>query len=107
MEGVDHNNRGVFGHTIIFIGCTVIAATMLMMAATLLLAQWLESLIAALAILGGVFAVIALALYWGSVRPTLRQLRSEIELISKIAHLIHCSYNWLSTKLSTLINQLL
>lgn len=80
---------------------------MLMMGATLLVARWLGSLIVALGVLGGTFAIIALVLYWSSVRPTLHKLRSEIELISQIAQLLNRGYNWVSTLIGTLLNNLM
>lgn len=95
-----HNQQ--FGIIIIFIVCSLVGATMLMMVATLLLAEWLGSLVAALALLGGLFAFVALLLYWCSVRPSLQQLHNDIQLISTAAQYIRSGWSWVSTQLSTL-----
>lgn len=78
---------------------------MLMMLATLILADLVGSLLIALAILGGGFSLVAITLYLGSLRPRLHQIQNEIAQIAYIARTIQEGYTFVMEYLARFIRK--
>ena len=58
---------------------------------------------AAGAVLGGVFALIALIVYLVSVRPAVQYISDQLDNIAEMAQIVRSGYNWITDKLNSIL----
>lgn len=64
------------------------------------LAVVLHSLIASTAIVGGFFLLVAVVIYFTSIRAGIAHIRERFSTIYNVAHMVQTAYQWVSDKIS-------
>lgn len=99
MADAKSSGGNLFVSLLIFALMVWIALLLLLAAGVIGLAEWWGSLPLALLAAGGLFAVIALLLYFMEVRKPMRRLRERVETIYEVAQLLQRGYDWVSERL--------
>lgn len=74
-------------------------AVMLLIAALLLgISQWLGSLVWSTLLLGGLFLLVAAALWLLAIREPVRQIKARIDTVYDVARLFKQGYDWVAAK---------
>ncbi len=85
---------------------TLIAVTLLLFAMVLSLAELIGSLVGALLILGSLAAIVAITLYYGAVRPQIRDFRMEISALYDVISLLRGGYDWVIKRIELFVKDL-
>ncbi len=99
MADAKSSGGNLFVSLLIFALTAGIALLLLLAAGVIGLAEWWGSLPLALLAAGGLFALIALLLYFMEVRKPMRRLRERAETIYEVAQLLQRGYDWVSDRL--------
>ncbi|MDE6375052.1 MAG: hypothetical protein K2L09_04850 [Alistipes sp.] len=85
--------------------CVTAGTAILLLIAALVVAisELLGSLIWSTLIVGALFALTALAIYYFSIRGPLEQLRTRLETVYDVARLVKQAYDWVSRKFEFLV----
>ncbi len=94
---MNHNNSSdhLLGGITIFLIFALIASTTLLIALSLWLAEVLGSLIGAMVVIGLSATVIALVVYFTTLRPAVCRMREMIAMIYEVTSVIHSGYQWM------------
>ncbi len=84
---------------LLFVTAAGIAVLLLLVSAVVWLSALLDSFIFSTLILGGVFTLVATAIYFLSMRKSLAHIREQAETIYEVARLAKNAYEWLAEKL--------
>lgn len=101
------NDRSASGHLVAALLFFAIAALAAMLMVLTALVVWLSSLTGSLilsaAVLGLLFALIALAIYRFSICEELQKIRTQIETVYEVAYAARSGYEWLVAKVVRLL----
>ena len=95
------NHRGsahIAAAAVMFVLSAVAAVMLLLAAASMLLAEWLDSELLAAAVLGGVMALAALAIYLIWIRPAAVRMAARIESLFAVAATAGEAIDWIREK---------
>ena len=87
---------------VFFVFASIIAMCLFIGAFVMWLASLIGSIAVAALITAGFFAVLALVIYFLSVRTAVAQLRDRLDTVYDVAMRVRAGYNWLSDKFSFL-----
>lgn len=104
MSPTEHRSRSVAGPLVFFALTAVIAAGMLLTALLLWLAEIVGSTVLACIIVGGVFAIVAIIIYFASVRATIERFRENLDTVYEVSHLAKSGYEWIIARIHALFD---
>lgn len=84
---------------------TSVTAFVLILAAFI---HWLTELtgsfIASSLIVGGFFAILAIVVYWLSLRSSIERIRNQFETVYEVARIVKTGYDWVNDKINLFLN---
>lgn len=96
---------GRFAVALLMFGVSLLMAILLLLTALLVwLTQATGSLIASALIVGGFFALAAVAVYLLSIRETLERLRAQAETVYEVARAARSGYEWVLGKVAMVLS---
>ena len=104
MDSTEHRSRSVAGPLVFFALTAVIAAGMLLTALLLWLAEIVGSVALACIMVGGLFALVALILYFASVRRTAARFREHLDTVYEVSRLAKSGYEWILRRICALFD---
>lgn len=104
MSPTEHRSRSVAGPLVFFALTAVIAAGMLLTALLLWLAEIVGSVALACIMVGGLFALVALILYFASVRRTAARFREHLDTVYEVSRLAKSGYEWILRRICALFD---
>lgn len=104
MSPTEHRSRSVAGPLVFFALTAVIAAGMFLTAVVLWLSEILGSTVLACIIVGGVFAIVAIIIYFASVRATIERFRENLDTVYEVSHLAKSGYEWILRRICALFD---
>ncbi len=104
MSPTEHRQRPVAGPLALFAITAAIAAAMFLTAVVLWLSEILGSTVLACIIVGGVFAIVAIIIYFASVRATIERFRESLDTVYEVSHLAKSGYEWIIARIHALFD---
>lgn len=104
MNPTEHRSRSVAGPLVSFSLTAVIAVGMLLTALLLWLAEIVGSVALACIMVGGLFALVALIIYFASVRRTFARFREHLDTVYEVSRLAKSGYEWILHRICALFD---
>ncbi len=104
MSPTEHRTRPVAGPLALFTITAAIAAAMFLTAVVLWLSEILGSTVLACIIVGGVFAIVAIIIYFASVRTTIERFRENLDTVYEVSRLAKSGYEWIIARIHALFD---
>lgn len=77
---------------------------MFLTAVVLWLSEILGSTVLACIIVGGVFAIVAIIIYFASVRTTIERFRENLDTVYEVSRLAKSGYEWILRRICALFD---
>ncbi|MBD5068556.1 MAG: hypothetical protein HDT51_04340 [Alistipes sp.] len=84
---------------LLFCVAAMIAVVLLIAALVVGLSQWLGSFVWSTLLVGGLFLLVAAALWLLAIRGPIRQIKARIDTVYDVARLLKQGYDWVAAKI--------
>ena len=105
MTSDNRNSRTPIVASLLLFGVTAMIAVFLLLTALVVwLAYLMGSFVASLLVTGGFFTLLALAIYFLSVRTAMNHIRDQSDTVYQVAHAAKMGYEWVADRFGWLLN---
>lgn len=104
MKSRENGGGHLIGVITLFVIASFLSSVLLLSALLLFLSELLGSMLFSLLVAGGASMLIALLIYFCSLRPLVNEIREQLHTIYEVATLLRVAVDWLRVKLANLLN---
>lgn len=106
MENGKSSGGGFVAASVFFVLTAIVAICMLLTAGFIWLSAYLGSFIYSALLIGGLFTLVALAIYLFSLRKAIARIREQLDTVYYVSRLAKDGYDWLNKRIFSCFRRL-